>query len=140
MKPAPLLTAHDVAARLRIPVGAAPRYMLAMRGGSVLRVKASAFDEWCSRIVTGMVYFIGGADLVKIGWTAGDPARRLRKLSHESPVPLEMLAAEPGDRLQERYLHDRFAEHRDHGEWFRRGPEIDEYIAALLDAQAQEAA
>jgi len=70
------------------------------------------------------VYLIGSPDspLVKIGWT-DNPERRLRHLQTGSPVPLKILAVFEGGAIVEAKLHCRFAEKRQHGEWFDLGPD-----------------
>ena len=65
------------------------------------------------------IYFIGGAELVKIGFTAGDPRKRCAQLQVGSPHPLALLGAIPGTRATERRLHRRFAKYRVSREWFR---------------------
>lgn len=60
-----------------------------------------------------------GRAAVKIGY-AKDIAKRLRQLQTGSPAKLKLIAVIPGDRDVERGLHDRFADHRLHGEWFHK--------------------
>jgi hypothetical protein len=64
-----------------------------------------------------LIYFIGGGDLVKIGWAA-DPMRRMDDLQTGSPVRLKLLGFYPGGLAMERALHARFSAARAHGEWF----------------------
>jgi hypothetical protein len=77
------------------------------------------------------VYFIQAEDggPIKIG-LAGDPTKRLSELQRTSPQRLRILATEPGSASHERELHERFAEHRLHGEWFAPCPEL----LALIDS------
>jgi hypothetical protein len=80
------------------------------------------------------VYFIGGdVGCIKIG-TSTIPEQRLKTLHHSSPVPLRILALVEGDRWVEKDYHDRFAEHRRHGEWFDRAPELMREIETLAAA------
>jgi hypothetical protein len=80
---------------------------------------------------TDWTYLIRAANgLVKIGCSA-EPERRFHALSTMSPVALELVALCPGGYSAERYLHDRFREHRSHGEWFREVPEMLEALFAL---------
>lgn len=72
-----------------------------------------------------VTYFIGGADLVKIGRTS-DLRGRLMSLSNGSPVPLTCLGVLPADREAE--MHSRFSRHRRHGEWFARHVDIITFI------------
>jgi hypothetical protein len=67
---------------------------------------------------TGVVYFIEGAGLLKIGHTT-DPIYRLRALQASSPVSIRLIGSIPGTTDDERSLHARFRPFRDHGEWFR---------------------
>lgn len=81
-----------------------------------------------------VVYFIGSmrGELVKIGY-ATDLANRMRHLQTGSPVKLEVLAAVIGGIGLEREYHRRFAEFREHGEWFRRTPEVRAEILRLQE-------
>jgi hypothetical protein len=67
-------------------------------------------------------YLVGaeGSPLVKIGYTKGDPKKRLASLQTGQPMALSLLWAAPGD--YEHALHQRFAEHRVRGEWFDLTP------------------
>jgi hypothetical protein len=69
---------------------------------------------------SGYVYFIHApaVNLVKIGFTAAVPDRRLRALRCGSPVRLKRLGLLRGPRQLEKSLHARFREHHSHGEWF----------------------
>lgn len=75
------------------------------------------------------VYFIEAPNgFVKIG-VAGDPRARLRTLRTMSPVPLRIALVLPGlGAAGEAELHQRFAAHRSHGEWFRPAAEITDFI------------
>lgn len=87
------------------------------------------------------VYFIQAAEAarVKIGYSA-DPPGRLDELSTGSPVPLALIAVMPGDPSDEAQLHERFAADRTHGEWFRRSPEIEAFIAEMIEQHGAPAA
>jgi hypothetical protein len=76
------------------------------------------------------VYFIQGIEggPIKIG-VARDPRDRLVSIQLMSPVRLQILgvirgAGQPGEHR----LHEQFAEHRLHGEWFQPAPELIHYI------------
>jgi hypothetical protein len=69
---------------------------------------------------------------VKIG-IAVDPDRRLSVLQEGSPEILELVATRPGTVVDERRLHERFAEARAHGEWFDATPEILLWLDTLND-------
>lgn len=71
-----------------------------------------------------IVYFIGGADgPIKIGRTTSI-SRRIHLLQTGHPNPLGVLAALKGGAAEESVYHARFDQHRLHGEWFERTPEI----------------
>jgi hypothetical protein len=67
----------------------------------------------------GKIYFVqaevGG--LLKIGFST-DPSDRLRHLQTGSPERLVLLHVMAGTPAIERWLHERFAHLRVHGEWF----------------------
>lgn len=79
---------------------------------------------------TGSVYFIQGVDggPIKIG-KANDPLRRLACIQAYSPVPLRILAVEPGGMRREYTLHRQFKAARLHGEWFEPTPTLLRIIA-----------
>lgn len=78
----------------------------------------------------GIVYFIAGADLVKIGFT-NDVHIRQRSIQSMSPVALHLIHTEPGDRALEAALHKQFAEYRSHGEWFRLEGAVKDYVGKM---------
>ena len=94
--------------------------------GDELRWKWAAVNG----LLAGRVYFIGGGDLIKIGFT-NDLKRRLKTLRATSPVPLKVLCVIRGGKLRETAFHETFAHLRAHGEWFRPAPELLAYIAIL---------
>jgi hypothetical protein len=70
------------------------------------------------------IYFVGGdVGAIKIG-LAIDPKKRLQSLQCGSPIPLSILATTPGDKKLEYLYHLRLREHRLHGEWFDRHPNV----------------
>lgn len=81
----------------------------------------------------GAVYFASSAELVKVGFTAGPPAKRLKGMRSGSASPISFLAALPGCRDLESALHEAMAPWREHGEWFRPNP----VLQAALDAAVQ---
>lgn len=80
----------------------------------------------------GLVYFVRATTvgLIKIG-KADCVHTRFRTLRTHSPDTLQLLGCVASDDASglERRLHVQFAEHRSHGEWFRPGPELLEFIA-----------
>jgi hypothetical protein len=73
------------------------------------------------------VYFIRGGDRIKIGMS-GNARQRFDALRTSSPVELEFLGLVAGAYVEERTLHQRFAEFRTHGEWFKAAPAILAFI------------
>jgi hypothetical protein len=92
------------------------------------RVILGAFGKHLSR-----VYFIGrGEDgPIKVG-VAHDPAMRMINLQIGSPEELYLLASMRGDRDVERMLHAVFSMDHIRGEWFRRSPQIVEFIHYVI--------
>jgi hypothetical protein len=79
-----------------------------------------------------MIYFIGGDfDAVKIGYSKHGIGSRLIALQGANPYKLHVLAACEGNKEQEAYLHDYFAEDRLNGEWFKRSSELDQLIERI---------
>lgn len=71
--------------------------------------------------------------LIKIGCTRFIHSRMLT-LKHWSPVPLILWAHVPGSFADEKKIHYRLRDSREHGEWFRRGPVLDALIAETAAA------
>ncbi len=85
-----------------------------------------------------MIYFIQDeASLaIKIGFTNGDPEERLKTLQTGCPGKLWLIHTTPGDQAFEKDLHDRFAQARVNGEWFRPVPAILWFVVATLKADS----
>lgn len=68
----------------------------------------------------GCIYYIlsGENGRIKIGFTKGDPGKRLRALKTGSSTRIGIVAVHPGTQELERQLHERFAADHAHGEWF----------------------
>jgi hypothetical protein len=82
------------------------------------------------------VYFIKPVGLegpIKIGISI-KPLIRLEEFSACSPLPLEMIGFVPGTELDERFMHDCFADHHSHREWYRSSPKLRDAIASALQA------
>jgi hypothetical protein len=79
---------------------------------------------------TCRLYFIEaiGTDLIKIGY-ALNVDTRLRSLLTASAVPLKLLGTMQGGPILESRLHIQLAEHRSHGEWFRRCRALDDLVS-----------
>lgn len=91
-----------------------------VEGGGRLRVAGAQGDA-----MRAAVYFIRGADMVKIGKTTADSLRqRLSMLQTGSPVKLTVIRLIDGGMQAEAWLHRRFAGLRAHGEWFKYSDEM----------------
>jgi hypothetical protein len=88
----------------------------------------------------GWVYFVQaeGGGPVKIGYTEGEPEKRVTALQTASPVRLHLVTYTVGDRAKEREIHNMFSRNRLNGEWFSDDAEgLSELIAyyrAVRDA------
>ena len=79
----------------------------------------------------GICYFLGDAEIVKIGFSR-QLSQRIGVLKGSSgPIRLELLATARGGYDREQRYHRLFAVHRWQGEWFHRVPEIEAEIARL---------
>jgi hypothetical protein len=83
---------------------------------------------------TGTVYFIvcRETERCKIGFTKGDPLKRLRNMQTGAAGELRLLAAQPGNIETERALHERFSSQNVHGEWFDVTDELFAYMCAVV--------
>ncbi len=146
----PLLTASAAAKRIGVCAATVRRWIAGglvetePRGPKRKLVRLSSIDRFeaprpARRLHTvaplppvSGVYFIRGGGAVKIG-KSDDVEVRLSTLRLSSPVHLELcgvVPALPGVSLEiEKRLHERFAAHRTHGEWFTDCAEIQAYIA-----------
>jgi len=79
----------------------------------------------------GTIYFIKNTrGHIKIGWTGGDPFRRLNELQTGESEPLNLFAKMSGSERQEKAIHVRFASHKTGGgtEWFHPTHRIRTFI------------
>lgn len=85
----------------------------------------------------GFVYFIAIGDPyishVKVGYTKGDPALRLKALQTGCPFPLKILGFIIGNEDQERELHRVFEQYRTVGEWFEFSDYVENTVRSLLE-------
>jgi hypothetical protein len=87
-------------------------------------------EEAARQALRGTVYIIRAVDtnFVKVGFTQGDPRKRLRELQTGCPLRLEVEAAMPGTLEAEQFIHEmltRFQVKAPGGnEWFCIGPEL----------------
>lgn len=64
---------------------------------------------------------------VKIGYTTGF-VKRASQIQHHSPSPIFFVILQEGTEEDERRLHNKFSEWRDHGEWFSLAAEVGDFI------------
>jgi hypothetical protein len=77
-----------------------------------------------------MVYFITApSGFVKIGFTDRPIEKRLKSMQTGSWEPLAVALVLMGGRKQEREYHRRFKKWHVHGEWFRMGDEIKDFLS-----------
>jgi hypothetical protein len=83
--------------------------------------------------MSGSIYFIGCTETkrLKIGFTAGDPYKRLRTLQTGSPTRLVLLETYHGTIQDEQDLHRKFATERLHGEWFEMTERLFEHLCCV---------
>lgn len=87
------------------------------------------------------VYFIkpiGMDGPIKIG-ISNVPQSRLYSLTLWSPWPLEIIGSVVGAAEDETYLHDCFADHHLHHEWFASSHKLREAIQAIIHAGTVDA-
>lgn len=79
----------------------------------------------------GWVYFVQAGDdgPIKIG-RSRRPLERFEELRGGSPLPLRLLLTYRAGELEERRLHQRFAELRRSGEWFDPGEPLIDFLMA----------
>lgn len=87
----------------------------------------------------GVVYFIASSDppRCKIGYTAGDPNKRLRALQSGSPLKLGIYCAIEGSPATEKIFHETFAPLRVHGEWFDIKGKLLDFLLCMVDDALQ---
>lgn len=82
----------------------------------------------------GLIYYIACTETMrcKIGYTSGNPLKRLRALQTGSPTRLVLMACHPGTMEDEREIHQTFAEHGVHGEWFEASDQLIEHVSFVV--------
>ena len=75
----------------------------------------------------GVVYFVAGGGMVKIGKSYG-LTERIRTIQSTSPIPLSLLGHVRGYTRTEAMLHAKWTKRRAHGEWFHLDAEIERWI------------
>lgn len=92
-----------------------------LAGEAVIKVKPRPLS---------VVYIVRCGEFVKIG-TTGNFRSRLRSIRAATPHPISVLFTFAGGVPEERELHNRFAAHKHHYEWFRLEGALADYIASL---------
>lgn len=85
------------------------------------------------------IYFVqcGQDGPIKIGFTAGDPGKRMKSMQCNTPHELKLMGTKRGGLKDERRLHIKFALHHIRGEWFHPVPDLLEFIKSdAVPAQA----
>lgn len=117
----------------RIPVKGkigSPSFMAAYR--AAVRKVGGTLDpepDFRGYPVGSHVYFMRSGALIKIGWTVNLSTRAIQ-LQVGSSEPLELMLALPGERQDEKALHQQFQHLRVRGEWFRGDQELLSFIDA----------
>jgi hypothetical protein len=79
-----------------------------------------------------MIYFLACETAIKIGFTnrgtLDSVQSRVRSCETGNPFPINILAAMPGNQSVEFGLHRQFDDARIRGEWFRKTPELVDFI------------
>ena len=111
---------------------AAVRGLFVTRHGCMTRAEAASLDDVRAKEAARRVYFVRSehSGFIKIGVT-GDLRKRVANLQNASGSVLRILATEPGGLAHEQALHKRFEAYQIRGEWFKPGPELLDYIAAV---------
>ena len=123
----------DLCARFR------DEYAAAKQQGREVRAKEKEGQPKVSpkpRSKASWVYFIQDVDRrgnIKIGFTARTVEKRIAELGTGSPVLLVVLRKVRASRSFEAGLHERFAEERQYGEWFRPSARVLAFIEQVKD-------
>jgi hypothetical protein len=124
---------EDLCARFR------DEYAAAKKQGRDVRAKEKEGQAQVTakpRSKASWVYFIQDVDRrgnIKIGFTARTVDKRIAELGTGSPVLLVVLRKVRAPRSFEAWLHERFAEERQYGEWFRPSPRVLAFIDQVKD-------
>lgn len=124
---------EDLCARFR------DEYAAAKKQGHDVRAKKKEGQPQVSPkpgLKASWVYFIQDVDRrgnIKIGFTARTVQKRIAEFATGSPVPLVVLREVRASRSFEAWLHERFAEERQSGEWFRPSARVLAFIEQVKD-------
>lgn len=86
--------------------------------------------------MTGIIYFVETNNLIKIGYTASNPRKRIAQLQTGCPSELDFMGYYHGTKAQEKQLHLFCAAQRVRGEWFEIDGPVFHY---MLDACVNQA-
>lgn len=92
-----------------------------------LLLRAQAAPRSASPDAKG-VYCVRSGEFVKIGKTIVGVGRRLRGLQTGNPEAVELLGMLSDNPAHEAKFHQRFAEYRSHGEWFKIDGDLKEFL------------
>lgn len=87
------------------------------------------------RIRGGCVYVVGMVEMdgyVKVGWSTALEERRLIELQTGNPFKMYVIGQMPGTDVDEEIAHEELKASRWRGEWFRRTPEVESFIARVV--------
>lgn len=98
---------------------------LTLKSGRVARLCGACFRKYSQQRAS--VYVFRAGDRAKIGFSTNVPAR-LKACQTGSPLPLSVWRVFEGGRELERELHERFADEREHGEWFRVSDRLRDFV------------
>lgn len=90
----------------------------------------TAVDQAMSGESHWRIYFVEAHGYIKIGFTR-DLDRRVSVLDQVFPEPIILLHHIPGTTRTEMELHRKFAHLRVRGEWFRKAPDLMDYIEQI---------
>lgn len=89
-------------------------------------------------VADGFVYFavIGYPYVthVKVGYTKGDPEKRIRGLQTGCPFPIKLLGYVFGNANREQELHNVLRDERVFGEWF----EYSDFVKQVIEGELSE--
>lgn len=74
-----------------------------------------------------MIYFIEYGNLIKIGY-AKNPAKRIKEIQSNYPLPLGIVGIIDGERSEEQKLHFKFKEYHVNKEWFEKSISILNFV------------
>jgi len=102
-----------------------------------LQARVDAWEAWVAAgreggVAQTGIYFVVGAEWVKIGYSRS-PVARLTHLQQASPYELRIVLVLPGGIEREPEVHARFAEQRERGEWFRLEGALREFLESVDD-------